>query len=111
MLPVNRFRCYAFRDGPFWYVDCLDLMLLVKRESLPAAMQELELLILDHVQAARDGSGAPAPRPVKLADRLAFLRRAFGHALRVLFTGRTDGLVTYEVHIPAADPELKIVYA
>ena len=109
MSPVNRFRCYAYRADQFWYADCLDLMLLVKRGTLPMAMQELELLILDHVQAAREGTGAPAPRPVKLGDRLAFYWRAFSHALRVLFTGRTDGVVTYEVHVPLS--ELKILYA
>ncbi|MBI3762321.1 MAG: hypothetical protein HY260_10740 [Chloroflexi bacterium] len=109
MVRVNRFRCYAYRDGEHWYADCLDLMLLVKRDTLPAAMQELELLILDHVQAARGGEGLPVPRPVKFGDWLGYYWRTLGHSLRVLLLGRADGLVAYEVQVPKGDS--KVVYA
>ncbi len=107
----NRFRCCAYRDGDYWYADCLDLMLLVKRETLPEAMRELETQILDYVEmvSLHEEQERMIPRPVKLGDRLAFYGRALLQVLRILFTGHADGLVVYEVRIPAH--EMKVMYA
>jgi hypothetical protein len=106
---MDAFRCYTYRAGGFWYADCLDLMLLVKRETMQEAMQELELLVLDYVQAARADSSLPLPRPVGLGEWLTFCARLVWHTLRVLLTGRTDGLITYTIQVPAG--YLKAVYA
>jgi hypothetical protein len=103
------FRCYTYRENNFWYADCLDLMLLVKRDTMQEAMQELELLILDYVQAARDDENLPLPRPVSFGEWVRFYARLVGHTLRVLLTGHADGLSTYTVQIPAG--QMTIVYA
>lgn len=105
----HAFRCYTYREGNFWYADCLDLMLLVKRETMQEAMQELELLILDYVQAAREDEKLPLPRPADRSEWLKFYARLLWHTLRILFAGRTDGLIAYTTQIPAG--QFKIVYA
>jgi len=105
----HTFRCYTYREGRFWYADCLDLMLLVKREAMQEAMQELEILILDYVEAAHRDQTLPLPRPVGLSEWLKFYARLIWHTLRALFAGRTDGLITYTVQIPTG--QLRIVYA
>jgi len=111
MFKQDRFRCYAYRDGDYWYADCLDLRLLVKRETLPDAMRELETQILGYLEAVivHDAQEHMIPRPVETSDRLVFYWRALLHSLRILLTGHPEGLVAYEIHVPIHD--MKVIYA
>ena len=106
-----RLRCYAYRAPDGWYADCLDLMLLTKRETLQGAMQALEEQVLLYVESVTEhGDEQQAiPRPAPPTDWLRFQWRQVLHTLRILFRNRNYGFVAYEVTVPAG--EARLVYA
>ncbi|MFQ6014052.1 MAG: hypothetical protein ACE5NP_01240 [Anaerolineae bacterium] len=105
------FRCYAYRHGEWWYADCLDLMLLVKRQTLQAAMQTLEDQVILYLESVfeRGDEDEAIPRPAPLSNWLHFRKHQLIYLVRSLLTGHEDGFISYELQTEPGI--LKLVYA
>ena len=104
------FRCYAYREGDGYYAECLDLTLLTKRETMQEAVDDLQEVILGYLESvcANSDEKALIPRRAPLYRWLEFYKQLLSYTAHILFTGRLDGFITYE--ISSAAPR-KLVYA
>ena len=104
------FRCYVYREGSGYYAECLDLTLLTRRETMQAAMSDLQEIILGYLESvyAHGDEQTLVPRHAPRYRWLEFYKQLVVHTVRALFTGRFDGFLAYEVNL---DAQRELVYA
>jgi len=82
-------RCYAyrcFRDGRI-YAECVDLDIVVARDSMEEAVDALNDAVVGHVEAAAEQGWLEAlvPRPSPLGKRLRYHLFVALFALHIVF--------------------------
>jgi predicted RNase H-like HicB family nuclease len=69
--PIDTLRCYAYRDKDGYYAVCLDLLLIVRRDTIDEAINELQRVITGYLEDAYVEGGWDEdllPRPAPLED-------------------------------------------
>ena len=67
-------RCYAYRAGSIYRGECIDLDLLVERDSLPDVVRALSEAVIGYVETANEQGWVDqlVPRPSPVSRRLKY---------------------------------------
>ena len=92
-LPVQRYHAMVFPKHGYWYAECIDLSLAVRRTTRQEAIDALEEQVVLFLQTVAEEGLSPslAPRPSPLSHRLRYLWYVLqDHVIRSLHASRDD---------------------
>lgn len=91
-------RCYAYRAGSTFRGECIDLDLLVERDSLPDVVRALSEAVVGYVDTANEQGWVDQliPRPSPVSRRLKYHWLTFPPRFRRFLGGlvETDHIVS-----------------